>query len=86
MHDDLDALQTNNIWDLVPHHDSMNIVGFRWMFKTKHKSDGSIECFKARLIAKGYNQLKGIDFIETFSLVIKPTTIYIVLSLAIVSG
>jgi hypothetical protein len=86
MKDELTALHQQHTWDLVPRHNSMNIVGSRWVFKTKLKSDGSVERFKARLVAKGYSQLEGIDFTETFSPVIKPTTIRLVLSLAIIHG
>jgi hypothetical protein len=64
----------------------MNVVGSRWVFKTKLKSDGSIDRFKARLVAQGYSQSFGIDFLETFSPVIKPQTIRLVLSLALIHG
>uniref|UniRef100_A0A2N9HWT0 Reverse transcriptase Ty1/copia-type domain-containing protein n=1 Tax=Fagus sylvatica TaxID=28930 RepID=A0A2N9HWT0_FAGSY len=71
---------------LVPRKDDMNVVGSRWVFKTKLKSDGSIERFKARLVAQGYTQSLGVDFFETFSPVIKPPTIRLVLSLALIHG
>jgi hypothetical protein len=86
MRNELHALHQNKTWSLVPRQADMNIVGSWWVFKTKLKSDGSIERFKARLVAKSYNQLEGLDFHETFSPIIKPTTIRLVLSLAITKG
>jgi hypothetical protein len=57
-------------------------VGCEWVFKVKRKADGSIERHKARLVAKGFHHQAGLDYEETFSPVVKPTTIWTVLSLA----
>lgn len=64
----------------------MNVVGSKWVLNIKLKSDGSVDILKARLVAKGYNQKEGIDYDETFSTIIKPTTIRLILSLAVFKG
>ena len=59
---ELEALQKNGTWSLVPSGPNMNVVGCKWVYKLKHKADGSIERYKACLVAKGFHQHAGIDF------------------------
>jgi hypothetical protein len=73
-HDELHQLTKNDVWTLVPRPADHNIIGTKWIFK--NKSD------KARLVAQGYTQIKGIDFNETFTLVAKLESIRILLSIA----
>lgn len=61
----------------------MNIVGCKWVLKIKRKGDGSVDRYKARLVAQGFHQQSGIDYAETYSSIIKPITIQTILSLAV---
>ena len=83
---EFNALMSTSTWSLVPRTPNMNIIGCKWVYKIKKKADGSLDKYKARLVAKGYNQREGIDLFETFSPVIKATTIGLLLSLAHVNG
>lgn len=61
-------------------------MGCKWVFRTKRKPDGSIDRFKVRLVVKGFHQHLGIDYKETFSPVVKPAIIRIVLTIAVMQG
>ncbi|CAL2278094.1 unnamed protein product [Prunus armeniaca] len=80
---ELAALEQTNTWTLVPPSPYQNLVGSKWVFRTKFKPDGTVVKFKARLVAKGHHQREGLDFHETFSPVAKPTMIKLLLSLAV---
>ena len=86
MCEEYDALLHNSTWTLVPSHPAQNIIGCKWVFRIKRNPDGSVARYKARLVAKGFHQRPGVDFTETFSPVVKPTTIRLILSLAISRG
>lgn len=86
MQEEIKALIQNRTWDLVPRPPTTNIVGSKWVFKTKLKEDGTIDRYKARLVARGFSQIPGLDFGETFSPVIKHTTIRMIFSVAVTLG
>ena len=78
-----EAIIRNDTWTLMSLPPDHKVIGCKWVFKVKLKPDGSLERYKAQLVAKGFQQTLGLDYFETFSPVVKPTTIRIVLSLAL---
>ncbi|KAJ9566937.1 hypothetical protein OSB04_002903 [Centaurea solstitialis] len=83
MQDEFNALIANETWELVPRPPRANVVRSMWLFKKKFKADGSLDRYKARLVANGKSQRPEIDCDETFSPVVKPATIRSVLSIAV---
>ena len=83
IHDEYQALMDNNTRSLVLKNATMNIIGCRWIFKLKFKHDSSIDCYKAWLVGKGYTLEDGFDYMDTFSSVVKITTVRLLLSIAI---
>ena len=70
------------MWKVVPRPKDKSVVSSKWIFKTKHSIDGSIEKYKAIFVAQGFSQKEGIDYEETFARVDRYTSIRIVLALA----
>ena len=67
MNDELDQIEKKQTWELVPISKGMNVIGTKWIFKNKFNEDGQVTRNKAKLVCKGYAQIKYIDFKETFS-------------------
>ena len=67
MKEELDALTKNHTWDLVILFPRKFVVGCKWIYKIKTRFDGSIERYKARLVAKCFTQEYEIDYEETFA-------------------
>ena len=82
MEEELNMIDKNNTWNLVDPPKGKDIIGLKWVYKTKYNEDGSIQKHKARLVAKGYSQQPGVDFSETFALVARIETIRLVLAIA----
>ncbi|GKE73455.1 tocopherol cyclase, partial [Tanacetum coccineum] len=83
MKEEYDALMKNGTWSLVPRASNTNVVDGMRVYRLKRDKNGAITRYKARFVAKGFRQQPGIDFHETFSPVVKSTTIRAVLSLAV---
>jgi hypothetical protein len=86
MNNEYSALLRNNTWHLVPPPKGKNIIGCKWVYKVKRKSDRSIDRYKAHLVAKGYKQRYGLDYEDTFSPIVKAATIRLILFLAVLEG
>ncbi|XP_038903618.1 uncharacterized mitochondrial protein AtMg00820-like [Benincasa hispida] len=81
--DEYEALIQNQTWSIIPLPQNRKVIGSKWVFRLKHNQSDEIDHFKAQLVAQGFSQDYGINYFETFSPVVKPTTIRIVLSIAL---
>jgi hypothetical protein len=83
---EMDSILFNGTWKLVDQPYGCKHVCCKWVFKKKLMSDGTIDKYKVRLVAKGYTQNEGEDFFDTYSHVARLTTIRVLLSLTVSCG
>ena len=74
------SIMKNDVWDIVPRPEGKSVVTSKWIYKIKHTVDGSIERQKMRFVARGFSQVKGIDYEEKFSPVSRYTSIRMIIS------
>ena len=86
MNEEFQALMKNNTWTLVDLPVDRIPISSKWVFRVKYNLDDSISKYKAQLVTKGFHQREGFDFHETFSPVIKPTTVRVVLTIVVSKG
>jgi hypothetical protein len=70
MQEEIETLNKNNTWDLVPLPQGRKTIGNKWVYKIKRDGNDQVEQYRARLVVKGYAQKEGIDFNEIFSPVV----------------
>jgi hypothetical protein len=81
MAEEYQSIMQNDVWDVFPRPKEKSVVSLKWIYKTKHTADGSIEKYKARFVARGFSKKQGIDYEETFAPVARYTSIKTILSL-----
>ncbi|XP_019100164.1 PREDICTED: uncharacterized protein LOC109132671 [Camelina sativa] len=86
MRKEVDALEITKTWVLTHLPPGKHVIGSQWVFRIKYRADGNIERYKARLVALGNKQIEGVDYKDTFSPVIKMTTVRAFLGVASVRG
>jgi uncharacterized protein (DUF1330 family) len=82
MDDEYESLMQNNTWVLTEAPEDQRIIDNKWVFKVKYKVNGAVERYKARLVARGFTQEYAVDYNETFSAVVKFSSIRVILALA----
>jgi hypothetical protein len=86
MQEEYNSLLKNQTWDLVPLPSGRKLVRCIWVYRTKSAVDGQISRYKSSLVSKGFQQVHGIDYDETFALVVNMDSIHLALAISAAKG
>jgi len=81
MVEEYDSIVRNSVWDLVPRLENNSVVSSHWLYKVKQDADGNVEKHKARFVSRGFSQVQGIDYDETFAPIARYSSIRSMLAL-----
>jgi hypothetical protein len=83
---EIDTLRKARTWWTVPCPANKNVVDSKWVYRTKYKADGNVEKYNARVVARGFTQVYGVDYMETYAPVAKLASLRTILALAVHLG
>ena len=83
MRKEMDKMAENEVWELVRPPPGANIVDSKWHYAPKFDSEGEIVSYKSRLVAKGFTQVYGVDYFETFTSVVRFNSLRLILAIAV---
>jgi hypothetical protein len=82
MRSEIDSMDDNPVWNLVDQPDGVKPIECKWIYKKKRDIDGNVHIHKSRLVPKGFRQVQGVDYDETFSPVVMLKSIRIIIVIA----
>ena len=83
MADEFNSLNEHGTWTIVPRPENRKVVSSKWVYRVKYKADGTISRYKARLVARGYTQVFGVDYTDTYAPVTRLETLRLLFALAV---
>ena len=81
--DEIRNFQMMGVYDIVPRPEDRKVIGSKWVLRRKRGPDGSVQKYKARIVAQGFTQVEGLDYDQTFAPVVKLSTFRAILAIAV---